>query len=191
MAVVINGTTGVTTPTGSFATTIGVGGATPANTGAGITFPATQSASSDANTLDDYEEGTFTPTFNGTGGNPTITYSSQNGNYIKIGRLCFVSINLAWSAASGGSGNLRVGNLPFEPDQSNNMRAVGSMPYSSGWTGITNGYGIEPHTNMVSAAGGTYLYWKGTDANLLTYAAPSNLSGTGNIQVALMYYTNA
>ena len=41
---------------GSFATTIGVGGATPAASGSGISFPATQSASSDANTLDDYEE---------------------------------------------------------------------------------------------------------------------------------------
>ena len=43
----------LTTP--SFATTIGVGGATAAASGAGITFPASQSASSNANTLDDYE----------------------------------------------------------------------------------------------------------------------------------------
>ena len=48
--------------------TISVGGATPSASGAGITFPATQSASTDANTLDDYEEGTWTPTVNSTGG---------------------------------------------------------------------------------------------------------------------------
>jgi hypothetical protein len=40
---------------------IAVGGATPTTNGSGITFPATQSASSDVNTLDDYEEGDFTP----------------------------------------------------------------------------------------------------------------------------------
>ena len=40
---------------------IGVGGATPTSNGSGITFPATQSASTNANTLDDYEEGTWTP----------------------------------------------------------------------------------------------------------------------------------
>lgn len=37
--------------------TISVGAATPSTSGAGITFPATQSASTNANTLDDYEEG--------------------------------------------------------------------------------------------------------------------------------------
>ena len=103
MSVVIDGTSGVTTPgvvntagetiattlavtgastftgTGKFATTIGVGNATPAASGAGITFPATQSDSSDANTLDDYEEGTWTPTLGA--GSLTIT----NATYTKIG----------------------------------------------------------------------------------------------------------
>ena len=54
-----------TTP--SFSSTAGVGGATAAASGAGITFPATQSASSDANTLDDYEEGTWNPTYTNLG----------------------------------------------------------------------------------------------------------------------------
>ena len=53
-------------------TTIGVGGATPSTSGSGITFPATASASSNANTLDDYEEGTWTPTLGG-----TATYNFQ------------------------------------------------------------------------------------------------------------------
>jgi hypothetical protein len=58
-------------------------------TGTGITFPATQSASSDANTLDDYEEGTWTP---GQGSGLTVvgTFSST-GRYTKIGRTVFVS----------------------------------------------------------------------------------------------------
>jgi hypothetical protein len=59
---------------------LGVGNATPSTSGAGITFPATQSASSDANTLDDYEEGTWTPNV---GGN--ATYTVQVGRYVKIG----------------------------------------------------------------------------------------------------------
>jgi hypothetical protein len=53
-------TTAITVDSGQrtkFPTTIGVGGATPSTSGSGISFPATQSASSDANTLDDYEEG--------------------------------------------------------------------------------------------------------------------------------------
>ena len=63
--------------------TIGVGQATPSASGAGITFPATQSASSDANTLDDYEEGTWTPT-QGAGLTVVGTFSST-GKYTKIG----------------------------------------------------------------------------------------------------------
>jgi hypothetical protein len=59
--------------------TISVGNATPSTSGAGITFPATQSASSDANTLDDYEEGTFTPVYSpASGAFTTLTYFAQN-----------------------------------------------------------------------------------------------------------------
>jgi hypothetical protein len=76
------------------------GGSTSA-TGTGIAFPATQSASSDVNTLDDYEEGTWTPVFNAGGITGTsITYS---GTYTKIGRV--VTVNFyAYSA----SGNINV-----------------------------------------------------------------------------------
>jgi len=67
---------------------LSVGGVTPSSDGAGITFPATQSASTDANTLDDYEEGTWTPTFTGsyniTGGNAGLGIGGAK--YTKIGR---------------------------------------------------------------------------------------------------------
>lgn len=54
-----------------------------------IKFPSTQSASSDVNTLDDYEEGTFTPSFTSTGN--TFTYNAQRGTFTKIGRQVTVS----------------------------------------------------------------------------------------------------
>jgi len=88
------------------------GGSTSA-TGTGITFPATQSASSDANTLDDYEEGTWTPVVNLSSSAPTVTYVTQFGSYTKVGRMVTVTCNLVWSAASGGSGDFRVSGLPF------------------------------------------------------------------------------
>jgi len=52
-------------------------------TGLGITFPATQSASTDANTLDDYEEGTWTPTVTAVTTTGSPAYS---GSYVKIGK---------------------------------------------------------------------------------------------------------
>jgi hypothetical protein len=93
-------------------TTIGVGAATPAASGAGITFPASQSASSDVNTLDDYEEGTWTPN-QGTGVTAIGAFSS-GGDYVKIGRLVMVTgrINAATSVAVTMGGEL-TSNLPF------------------------------------------------------------------------------
>ena len=97
-----------------YGSTIGVGGTTPANTGAGISFPATQSASSDANTLDDYEEGTFTVGIRGSNTAGTYTISSQTCNYTKVGRLVSISINISgFSAATGGVGYMQITGLPF------------------------------------------------------------------------------
>lgn len=87
------------------------GGTTTAN-GVGITFPATQSASSDANTLDDYEEGTWTPAIQGSTTAGTASYSNNAGRYTKIGRQVFVEAYIDWFSGTG-TGNLRIGNLPF------------------------------------------------------------------------------
>lgn len=80
---------------------------------AGVNFPATQVASADANTLDDYEEGTFTPALTAGTTNPTVTYVVQSGNYTKVGRVVSISARLQISAISGGSGAIRISGLPF------------------------------------------------------------------------------
>ena len=115
MAIVLDGTNGVTTNSGTLisATTIGVGGATPSTSGAGITFPATQSASSDANTLDDYEEGTWTPIIGGSGGQSGQSYNGQAGYYTKIGRVVTVYFRVVLSAKGTITGDVMIGGLPF------------------------------------------------------------------------------
>jgi len=96
--------------TPAFASTIGVGGATAAASGAGITFPATQSASSDANTLDDYEEGTWSPS-DGSGAGLSITFN--NATYTKIGRLVYIRCSTIVYPSTANGSQARVGNLPF------------------------------------------------------------------------------
>ena len=81
--------------------------------GTGIAFPATQSSSSDANTLDDYEEGTWTPTVQGGGTAGTYTLSGASASYTKIGNQVTVWAAFGFSAASGGSSYISIGNLPF------------------------------------------------------------------------------
>lgn len=80
--------------------------------GTGIIFPATQNPSSDPNTLDDYEEGTWTPVIIGDSTAGTATYAFQNGRYTKIGRQVFIECFLSWSAGTG-TGSLRISGLPF------------------------------------------------------------------------------
>jgi hypothetical protein len=112
--------------TPAFASTIGVGGATAAASGAGITFPATQSASSNANTLDDYEEGTFTPTISGSTSAGAGSYDVQQGTYTKIGNLVTLNVRMAWSAHTG-TGNLEFTNYPFTSINTTNYRASGTF----------------------------------------------------------------
>jgi len=105
------------------------GGSTTA-TGTGIAFPATQSASSDANTLDDYEEGTFTPN-QGAGLTVVGTFSSS-GSYTKVGRLVTVIglVTGSTSVASSAGGAI-CSNLPF----TSAAGAVGGVANSNGGGG--------------------------------------------------------
>jgi hypothetical protein len=73
----------------------------------GLTFPATQVASADPNTLDDYEEGTWTPSVGG-----TATYSAQRGTYTKIGKVVHFSAVLVVNTIGTGS-ITQVTGLPF------------------------------------------------------------------------------
>jgi hypothetical protein len=85
-------------------------------TAGSISFPSTQAASTDPNTLDDYEEGTWTPalTFS-TPGNLSVTLDSAVGAYRKIGSQVIVTCDIATSAFSHStaSGNLHITGLPF------------------------------------------------------------------------------
>ena len=149
MTVIIDGTAGITFPnsttqavagapltTPSFTTTIGVGAATASASGAGVTFPATQSASSDANTLDDYEEGTFTPTAFGSTTAGTTTYQVQQGSYIKIGRQVTISVRVGWTALTG-TGELTFGGFPFA-SANDSMEYMGAvMTADLNWGGGT------------------------------------------------------
>jgi len=95
--------------------TVALQGAIPV-AGTGITFPATQSASSNANTLDDYEEGTWTPALDLSSG--SATGGTFTGTYVKVGRqvtlTIYASVGTATSASFGG-----FTGLPFTSENVN------------------------------------------------------------------------
>jgi len=112
---------------------VGLGGTTPTS-GMGIAFPATQSASSDANTLDDYEEGTWTPKqTNGT--NYTVASTCR---YTKIGALVYWTIDIV-----AVNDSTSISNMPFTSASGSNYACY--IGYTD--TTVTTWYG---HTNPSS-----------------------------------------
>ena len=84
--------------------------------GHGISFAATSDASGMANELlDDYEEGTWTPTGNG------VTFSGNSGTYTKIGRVVYVNFVFTIPSNSNGN-NCTVSGFPFTSSSSNATR---------------------------------------------------------------------
>ena len=172
-------------------TTMGVGAATPSASGAGITFPATQSASSDANTLDDYEEGTVTAagialTFS-TPGNLAVTYNNRDVTYTKIGNMVQVQARIAASAFTftTSSGNLQItGLLPFAPV------ALGVVPIlSDGGTWLIAGVFCA----VLTASSTTVdIYYQSTTNGVINVVGPTQApSGSAKILYLSFSYQTA
>jgi hypothetical protein len=158
--------------------------------GVGITFPASQSASSDANTLDDYEEGTYTPTLIVTSGTPSYNYATAY--YTKIGRQVFGGgiIGIGNSASLGGP--IRV-SLPFTALALSNGYTGGFSSDGSGWTyPISSGssgniYSVEWQINSGSA------FMTFTPATATATEIPYTATGISNswyIRFSFSFYTS-
>ena len=116
-----------------------------------IKFPATQNASSDVNTLDDYEEFTWTPVLTCvTVGNLSVTHSAQIGDGTKIGketRLSFFLSTSAFTHTTAG-GNVRVTGSPFTTETiAGGYIWVGALEFG----GITKANYTNFNTRMGSA----------------------------------------
>ncbi len=162
--------------TGAFTTTVGVGGATPAASGAGITFPATQSASSDANTLDDYEEGTWTVTLfdASSGGNASST--TTTGYYTKVGNLVTCSFGILANISTAGmtGGNTLYVSLPFTPIQnSSGTLLLENVTYSASRT--------ESAARVNASASRAVLAVAGSGLSVSALSVASLTSGTSDI----------
>lgn len=130
-----------------------------------IAFPATQNPSADPNTLDDYEEGTFQPTVFGSTSAGVGTYTSRSGNYTKIGNLVHIEIVLAWSAHTG-TGNLKIGGLPFLPNGSRASLSIvaETLSYSGQLTCLDNF--LENNLSLFSQQSGIALFDVAMDSSV-------------------------
>jgi hypothetical protein len=98
-----------------------------------------------ANKLDDYESGTWTPTFDG------VTVTNVAGRYIKVGKQVTIWFNITNGTSSGGTGQaFQMYGLPFLLDNSLSSRPVGStiMFYSAG-------LGLSANSSVLVSSGST------------------------------------
>lgn len=119
-----------------------------------IAFPATQNPSTNVNTLDDYEEGTWTPTLQFNSTSAGITYSSRTGAYIKVGKKVtvwgWIALTNAGAQAAGSLCNM-VG-FPFT--------AGTSVTFYAGTVSFTGGFaaGIPFGINVVQGTSTATIY---------------------------------
>lgn len=149
----------------------------PSLTGGGLAFPATQVPSANANTLDDYEEDSFTPGLAFAGASVGMTYSAQTGTYTKIGRVVLCNIRVNLSAKGSSTGAATITGLPFTP------ASIGSAPisYYSAMSGLSG----PPGVLVDSFASGLRIYNPGaTGSTALTHAA---FTDTSDIRLSLWF----
>jgi hypothetical protein len=113
----------------------------------GITFPAADVAATDANTLDDYEEGTFTPSITATG---VTAYATRIGKYTKIGQVVVINIDFVTAISTGTTGTFTISNAPFTQA---GFQATASARESGLGTGFLNSVWMVGNTTTILVEG--------------------------------------
>jgi len=140
-------------------------------TGGQIAFPATAVPSANVNTLDDYEEGTWTPVYTPeTGSFTSLTMNCSSPKYTRIGNLVTLTAFISTSVVdpTGASGYVSITGLPF----SVSGYASGAVTLTSNWSG---------DVPISCAANGStiYLYYRTSANGVDTTLKVSDMAGTG------------
>jgi hypothetical protein len=149
----------------------------------GISFPATQSASTDANTLDDYEEGTWTPQFTFGNGSVAMTFSEQLGVYVKVGQLVFCSIVVTFTNKGTSTGSVNITGLPFTVLNNAGSRGGGQWTYVNNGASITGSPTVQASSNTTSCE----CFQSGTS----TFLTHANFNDNTFLRAFVVYRANA
>lgn len=124
-----------------------------------IKFPSTANPSTDVNTLDDYEEGTWQPIVKSSGTSGTQTYSRQEGKYVKIGKQVTLTFRVTITAkASGMTGNAVIEGFPFAVNGycGITIALVFGLTMVSGYTVNISAYGADSTIWLISLSDGSW-----------------------------------
>lgn len=148
-----------------------------------IAFSATQVPSSNANTLDDYEEGTWTPVLTPAGGSITPNVSFTGGRYTKIGNLVTVNGCVYVTSVSSPTGALTITGLPF-------ASKAGTTEYRAGSVFITdfNASATQPVMLAMSPAAAILVVAKLVSG--VQTAMATDVKAASDIRFSITYQTN-
>jgi hypothetical protein len=171
--------------------TVSTGNLVMGTAGKGIDFSATSNGSGTTTSelLNDYEEGTFTPTYTGTD-LTVVSYGNQFGWYTKVGRLVTVTICLMTEDITVvGSQNLKIGGLPFTSNstaQATNALVIGD---SSRWSTNPPKYGvIQPNVTEIVLYRDSGATGAGTDPVNVKTDDLADVTGNRNVMRATLTY---
>jgi hypothetical protein len=140
-----------------------------------------------ANTLDDYEEGSWTPTILGATSTSGQSYSVQTGTYSRVGRLVHVTAEVVLAAKGTIGGFLKLSGLPFTPE--------GTFTFIKAPTAIKNANITDGHEfELLQYASNTFLYFYETDisaAESFSQIATAGITDDTGLYLSLAYTTAA
>lgn len=153
--------------------------------GGQIAFPSTQVPSANANTLDDYEEGTWTPVLTfATPGDLSVAYSTQAGSYTKVGRQVMLSFFVVTSTFTHttASGEIRLTGVPFTAAAT--LRGVSAMAMG----GITKASYTQFSPSVRGGENFVVIAASGSGVVSTHVNAPDTPSGTAQAMAASLSY---
>ena len=136
-----------------------------------------------ANALDDYEEGTFSPTVQGNTTAGTATYSAQRGKYTKIGDRVFFEIYVAWGSGTGSGSQLYIYGLPYTVSGTNSTYPATTIGY---WDSVSFAANSSPAA--LCASNSTYVYFYsipngGGTATAIGYDSTGSIILSGHYEI--------
>lgn len=137
--------------------------------------------------LNTYDKGTFTPVIRGSSTAGTQTYSTQRGQYIRIGDMVWCWIKLVMSAKDGTTaGDLQIAGLPFT---SSNTANYGGALNVSVWQNIdlNTGAGYYSVGGFVDQNSTVIALFENGDNNALSALTAADLAATSLIFASLIY----
>jgi hypothetical protein len=152
-----------------------------------IVFPATQVPSAGVNTLDDYEEGSWTPVIGGSGGTSGQAYSIQVGSYVKIGKLVIAQFAAVLSTKGTITTSVQIQGLPFTSENTTNLFSVGAVRWGSLATTWASIIALISPNATVADIQGTTVAAAGNNVGLTT----ADLGNTSQFIGTIVYRATA